>query len=89
MNKDWLQRRVTVQEAERQNMILDDRLGAEAVPFGFMNEKWKAFIAQMVEGDELWEFTSPADTWQNLCGRQGIAIVRNGEVLSSLVTEMN
>jgi len=89
MDKDWLQRRVTVQEAEQHNMILDDRLGPEAVPFGFMNERWKAFIARMIEGDELWEFTSPADTWQNLCGRQGIAIVRNGEVLSNLVTEMN
>jgi hypothetical protein len=89
MDKNWLQRRVTVEEAEQQNMILDDRLGRKAVPFGFMNEKWKAFIAQMVEGDQLWEFISPPDTWQNLCGRQGIAIVRNGEVLSTLVTEMN
>jgi len=89
MNKDWLQHRVTVAEAEQQNMVLDERLGPEAVPFGFMNDKWKALTVQMVEGDELWEFTSPADTWQNLCGRQGIAIVRNGEVLSSLVTEMN
>jgi hypothetical protein len=89
MDKNWLQRRVSVEEAEQQNMILDDRLGPKAVPFGFMNEEWKAFVAQMVEGDELWEFTSPADTWQNLCGQKGIAIVRNGEVLSSLVTEMN
>jgi len=39
MNEDWFQRRVTVEEAEQQNMNLDDRLGRKAVPVGFMNEK--------------------------------------------------
>ena len=89
MYKDWLQRRLTIEEAETQNMVLDSRIGPKPVPFGFMNEQWKALIARMVEGDGLWEFRSPAEYWENLCGREGIALVRNGEVIDAMVTLMN
>jgi hypothetical protein len=89
MDKDWLERRLTIEEAEARNMVQDNRLGNEAVPFGFMNKEWKTLVARIVEGDELWEFNSPEDTWQNLCGRAGIALVRNGEVIDAIVTFMN
>ncbi len=87
--KDWLQRRLTTEEAEARNMVIDSRLGPKAVPFGFVNEKWKALLAQMADGDELWEFTSSRDTWENLCGREGIAGVRDGEVIYEFVTLMS
>ena len=89
MHKDWLERKVTIEEAEARNMVRDSRLGTQGVPFGFTNQQWKALVARMVEGDELWEFNSPADTWQNLCGRAGIALVRNGEVIDAIITMMN
>ena len=41
------------------------------------------------EGDELWEFRSPRESWANMAGRAGIALVRNGEVVASIVTRMN
>jgi len=34
-------------------------------------KKWRAFIAQMVAGDELWFFESPPETWSSLAGRSG------------------
>jgi hypothetical protein len=87
--KDWLQKRLTVAEAEASYMVKDDRLGPAAVPFGFQNDKWRALRAEMQEGDELWEFTSPPESWANLGGRAGIALVRDGEVVRTLVTRMN
>jgi hypothetical protein len=49
-------------------------------------EKWKAFIAQMVAGDELWFFKSPPETWSSLAGRAGYAVVRSGHIVASIVS---
>ncbi len=40
-------------------------------------------------GDELWRFASPEPTWAHLCGRAGIALVRDGRVIYAIVTMMN
>jgi hypothetical protein len=87
--KDWLQKRLSVAEAEAAYAVKDDRLGPAPVPFGFQNNEWRALLAEMQDGDELWEFTSPQETWANLAGRAGIALVRRGEVVRSIVTVMN
>jgi hypothetical protein len=89
MQRDWLTKKVTVAEAESAHLVRDDNLGPDPVPFGFMNQEWQQMIAGMQPGDELWEFSSPADTWQHLCGRAGFAVVRNGNPIASIVTCMN
>jgi hypothetical protein len=89
MYRDWLQCKLTIEEAEAKNMVFDSRLGRKRVLFSFENAEWKALIGQMLDGDELWEFVSPENTWQNLCGRAGIALVRDGEVIYVLITRMN
>ena len=45
--------------------------------------------AAIKPGDELWTFMSPPDSWKNLAGRAGIALVRDGKPVSILVTFMN
>jgi hypothetical protein len=87
--KDWLQNRLTIAEAEAVYGVKDDRLGPNPVPFGFQNDKWRALVAEMQDGDELWEFSSPPESWQNLAGRAGVALIRRGEVVRSIVTTMN
>jgi hypothetical protein len=47
------------------------------------------FRTRRQEGDEVWEFNSPARFWQHLAGRAGIALVRDGEVVDSIITSMN
>jgi len=47
------------------------------------------FNEQLQEGDELWEFVSPPETWKHLCGRAGICIVRKGEVIDSYITKLS
>ena len=89
MHIDWLQKQVTVAEVEAANMVQCKSLGPEPVPFGFAYAEWRRLIVQMQEGDELWEFSSSSDSWQHLAGRAGIALVRDGKVVDSIVTLMN
>jgi hypothetical protein len=41
------------------------------------------------DGDEFRGFNSPPDTWQNLCGRKGVALVRDGVAITGYITELN
>lgn len=87
--KDWLTKRITVEEAEAKHLITDDRLGAAPIPFGFINSQWEKIKSSLIEGDELWEFCSPIETWENLMGCQGICLVRNEEIIMEIITQMN
>jgi hypothetical protein len=88
---DWLVKPTTVEEAEAAHMVTAKELGPDPVPFGYINADWKALLAQMQEGDELWEFRSPPETWdkKHMAGREGIALIRNCEVVAVIVTLMN
>ena len=89
MFKKWLTNKISVEDAETKHLVTDERLGPESVPFGYMLETWKAFKAKIQNGDELWEFSSPVETWQNLSGRAGLCIVRKGKIITSILTVMN
>jgi len=41
------------------------------------------------DGDELWEWRTPDKTWEHMCGLGGYAIIRNGKVTWSMITEEN
>lgn len=89
ISKSWLQKKITLKEAETIHLVKDDRLGPEPIPFGFSNDEWKAMIAKMEDGDELWEFCSSLESWRIMGGREGIALIRNGQVIDHIVTRMN
>lgn len=89
MVKEWFKSKTTVEECEKKYLVEDKRLGPAPVPFGFAHRKWLDFKRQIEKGDELWEFSSPLDTWTRLCGREGICIVRDGKIIDSIVTVMN
>ncbi len=89
MYKDWLQKRVTVAEAEAAHTVPMEKLGPDPVPFGLLNARWRALLSQLQEGDELWEFCSPPWTSQIMAGRRGISLVRNGQIVASIVTRKN
>jgi hypothetical protein len=51
--------------------------------------KWERLKAEMQPGDKLVRFASPAASWEDLAGRAGIALVRDGKVIDAFVTMMN
>jgi hypothetical protein len=87
--KEWLTRRLTVDDAEAAHSVQDERLGPDPVPFGFINHRWRQLLARMTPGDELWEFSSSPESWANMAGRSGIALVRQGEIVDSIITALN
>jgi hypothetical protein len=79
---DWLSEKVSIKQAEAANL-------SEGRPFGYQHLKWERLKSHMIPGDELWEFCSPEETWVHLKGRQGYAVVRNGEIVDSIITSMS
>jgi hypothetical protein len=58
-------------------------------PFGSLNEQWESLKGTMIDGDELWHWSTSPQTWAAGCGRRGIALVRDGNVVAALITELN
>ncbi len=91
--KAWLDKKVTIAEAEAAHPgVNDERVQSMpeiAKPFGFLNGRWEALKAEMKPGDELWTFSSPAQSWQDLAGSAGVALVRDGNPIKVLVTMRN
>lgn len=89
MPTDWLQCQVTPAEAETAHLVTDEALGPKPVPFGFMHSAWLQLLVQLQLGDELWEFRSPPTSWQHLCGREGLVLLRRGKVVAHVLNGMN
>jgi hypothetical protein len=91
--KAWLDKKVTIAEAEAEHPGIKDervqRLPDAAKPVGFKSGQWEAIKAAMQPGDELWTFVSPAESWENLAGRAGIAVVRASNPVMVLTTMLN
>jgi hypothetical protein len=89
----WLIKKITVAEAEAEHPGANDERTKQhpelGRPFGFLNAKWEALKAAMRPNDELWTFSSPPRTWEDLAGRAGIALVRDGKPIEILVTMLN
>lgn len=96
---EWLKVRVSVSDIENVEIMpfkdeglvvitLDgevERPGAIA-PTG---KDWKRIKSRMLPTDELWIFSSCPMHWQNLVGRMGIALVRNGHPIAHVFTVIN
>jgi hypothetical protein len=91
--KAWLDKKITIAEAEAEHPGIKDervqRFPDAAKPFGFKNGQWEAIKAAMQPGDELWTFASLAKSWEDLAGRAGIAVVRDGNPVMVLTTMLN
>ena len=97
--KSELIERKTIAELEAEytlrpdQLSQSDRTGPRASmmlkPFAAQNDKWEALKARMQAGDELWTFASSEQSWRDLAGRAGVALVRDGQIVERLVTMMN
>jgi hypothetical protein len=75
-----LKQRLTVEEAEARERVHDPLGAVPDVPFGFLNVRWREFVAQRRSGEELWRFESrrkrgPTEVW-----REGYAWLGNRAV---------
>ena len=91
--RDWLDRQVTIAEAEAMHTKPPEerspRSPDHALPFGRDNWKWEALKSVMQPGDELWTFASPPESWRALAGVAGLVVVRAGTPLAAMTTMVN
>lgn len=78
----WLLGVVDIDEIDRDWL---DKPG----PYGVDRSEWEALKSQMEEGDEIRAFKSPSESWENLAGRAGYALVRDGRAIAGFITLMN
>jgi hypothetical protein len=50
-----------------------------------IRREWEKLKARGGERDELWAFANPANTWKRLGRQTGYALVREGEIVESVV----
>lgn len=53
---------------------------------------WLQFKGRMREGDELWYYKTPPDTWFTFfprCGREGYALVRDDTVVHEILLSIS
>ena len=47
--------------------------------------EWDRLRREAKEGDELWAFENPSNTWKKLGKHTGYALVRNGRIVKSTI----
>ena len=50
---------------------------------------WKRFISKLRPGYQLWFYSSPAELWSEMAGREGYAIFDGDRLVDKLTTKMN
>ena len=50
-----------------------------------IRREWQKLRMQAEEGDEVWAFENPSNTWKRLGHQTGYALVRDGEIRQSKV----
>jgi hypothetical protein len=87
--RQWLKDRLSVSDAEVQLVEMDRDWGSEGVESGWLSYFNEHIKSQMLPGDELWLYDSGDESWENLSGEDGLALVRNGQVVALLMFSMS
>ena len=78
IDSEWLTQRVeNAPTAEHRNL---SEMAAMRIRMA-----WQKLKAEAREGDELWAFENPSNTWKKLGRHTGYALVRNGRIVKSTV----
>lgn len=77
----------TIEQAEKEYMVLDERLGKEPIPFGFMNSYWEKMKLEMKEDDKLYRYRTSKYANSKSGGMEKFILTRNGEKKFTIVTK--
>jgi hypothetical protein len=86
VSKRQLTKQLSVQEVERLEIVNDPLGCVPNVPFGFLNQAWHQFLANLSPMDTLWAFSAQEVSGFTLEEREGYAIVRFGWVRRTMLT---
>jgi hypothetical protein len=75
MVKAWLRRKVDEPET----------LANYSGPTKCLSPERAKVADELRKGGELWEFSSGPDSWRQLMGWSGLCVVRDGQIVASIV----
>ncbi len=75
---EWLSQRV-------ENAPTAQHRGLAAMPAMRIRMAWQKLKSEAGEGDELWYFENPSNTWKKLGHHTGYALVRKGKIVKSTI----
>jgi hypothetical protein len=77
---EWLTQRV-------ENKPISAHRELPAMPALRIRREWEKLKAQAKaeEGDEMWAFANPSNTWKKLGKHTGYAIVRKGKIIQTVI----
>jgi hypothetical protein len=78
IQKEWLTQRV-------ENAPTAPHRNLPAMPAMRIRMAWQKLKNEAVDGDEVWAFENPSNTWKKLGRHNGYALVRKGRVVKSVV----
>lgn len=87
--QQWLTERLTVQQVEGQLREMDQDWEKHGVSSQWLYYYDQQFRSVMQPQDEIWLYDSGPESWENLCGEIGIALVRAGHVINVIMFRMN
>ena len=100
--REWLVEKISVQEFDSGSfgaklselpddatVVFDGTTARYFLGLQALQPKLRDLRFLMLPGDEFWTFYSPHKYWQNLCGRGGVALVRDGIPVGHVVLVMN
>jgi len=89
MKKSWLTYKITTKISDTEFQESGVKWNDYTDPFNLTSFRWDNLKKEMKDGDELWLFSSPDESWIMLSGRCGICIVRDGEIVRSELAIMS
>ncbi len=88
--QSWLTHQKTLPDVEAFLKTEDDAIVARTGCSGDLIGTFDEYIRRhLISGDEIWLYDTGPESWQNLAGENGIALVRNGRVISFMMLGMN
>jgi hypothetical protein len=92
--RDWLTRRLTpseISEARSDCAAIKPKPGSPGTWWDEQATVFAAHLGSLKDGDEVWEFRSPSDTWRTLRvgGRAGRCVVRDNNVIAVYITTLS
>lgn len=80
----------TIEQAEKDNMIAVEKDGKSfTLPFGYINDDWEILKAKYQDGDQIYKFSTSAESWEKLAGREGYVLIRGDQIITEIITLMN
>jgi len=83
-DKEWFYKEISPVEFEQK---YGESLTDASKPV--KNNFWAEFVSFYRAGDIIKLYDSPIEDWDALCGREGVALLRDGRTVYALDTAMN